>query len=538
VQQTEREGGEPRLVMLETIREFGLACLQRQGELQAARQAHARYYLALAEQAEPHVFGPEQLLWLNRLERDLDNLRAILQAGIAGGAQEREVALRLGGALQFFWNGRGHFQEGHSFLERLLAGAGTIEAPIRLKALSALGGILLEQSDTRGLELVADETLALAREQGDHWRMTLALTLRGVAMMQERRDYAAVQACLEEALTAARALGDRFLLSLALMQLGRLAWYQRDAPRAIAWFEESLIQCRAMGEQLVMSLALGGLAEAELNGGHAAHARTLMEEGLTISRALGNPHVTATFLNLLGQLAFQQGDLSQAQAFLTDSTRLATEVGDRRTVARSRLLLAGVAALRGDHATARQWYAEGLATALDIGHVNYIGAGLKGLGCVAAAQGLPTWAALLWGTAEPLRESRSAAPPRDLYERMVAQVRGLLGEPAFEAARARGRTMTAAQALASHEAFAPPATPRLPPAQAAPGSSPTAPAGLTAREVEVLRLVAQGLTDAQVAQQLVISLRTVTTHLTSIYNKLGVNSRVAATRFAVAHQLV
>src|SRR5215470_7953068 len=100
VQQTEREGGEPRLVMLETIREFGWECLHRQGELEAARQAHARYYLALAEQAEPHFFGPEPFLWVNRLERDLDNLRAILQAGIAGGAGEREVALRLGAALQ------------------------------------------------------------------------------------------------------------------------------------------------------------------------------------------------------------------------------------------------------------------------------------------------------------------------------------------------------------------------------------------------------------------------------------------------------
>jgi DNA-binding NarL/FixJ family response regulator len=128
---------------------------------------------------------------------------------------------------------------------------------------------------------------------------------------------------------------------------------------------------------------------------------------------------------------------------------------------------------------------------------------------------------------------------------MVAQVRGLLGEWAFEEARARGRTMTAAQALASHEAFAPQATPRLMPAQAAPGSSPAAPAdhpsyphGLTAREIEVLRLVAQGLTDAQVAQRLVISHRTVTTHLSSIYNKLGINSRAAAARFAAEHRLI
>src|SRR5205807_9006017 len=79
VQQTEREGEEPRLVMLETIREFSLECLERQGELDAARRAHAHYYLALVEAAEPHLLGPEQPLWFDRLEQELDNLRANLQ---------------------------------------------------------------------------------------------------------------------------------------------------------------------------------------------------------------------------------------------------------------------------------------------------------------------------------------------------------------------------------------------------------------------------------------------------------------------------
>jgi len=213
-------------------------------------------------------------------------------------------------------------------------------------------------------------------------------------------------------------------------------------------------------------------------------------------------------LNLLGQLAFQQGELSRAEALLTESARLASEVGDQRNIAQSRLLLAGLAAQRGDYAVARQRYAEGLAIALDIEHTNYIASGLKGLGCVAV-------------------------------------VRSQLGEPAFEEARARGRTMTAAQALASHEVFAPQATQRLPPAQAVPGSFPAAPAGhpsfpagLTAREVEVLRLVAQGLSDAQVAEQLVISPRTVNWHLTSIYSKLGVSSRSAATRYAIEQHLM
>jgi hypothetical protein len=146
-------------------------------------------------------------------------------------------------------------------------------------------------------------------------------------------------------------------------------------------------------------------------------------------------------------------------------------------------------------------YEEGLSTALDLRHTSYIASGLKGLGCVAAAQGLHTWAAVLWGAAEPLRESRSVALPRDLYERMVAVVLRQLGEPAFEEARAKGRTMTAAQALASPEAFAPQVPQQ---AQVAPGATPTipirhssSPAGLTAREMEVLRLVAQGLTDTE-----------------------------------------
>ena len=97
--------------------------------------------------------------------------------------------------------------------------------------------------------------------------------------------------------------------------------------------------------------------------------------------------------------------------FLTDSARLASEIGDRRNIARSRLLLAGLATLQGEFGTARQWYEEGLSTALEIGHTNHIASGLKGLGCVAAAQGLPTWAAVLWGTAEPLRESEKGSRP-------------------------------------------------------------------------------------------------------------------------------
>jgi DNA-binding CsgD family transcriptional regulator/tetratricopeptide (TPR) repeat protein len=375
--------------------------------------------------------------------------------------------------------------------------------------------------------------------------LAIAMVLRGVALTLEKRDYVTAQVCLEEALTEARASGDPFAINWAFRALGILALFQQDVRRAVALFEQDLALCRAIDDNVNKFGALSLLARAELRQGHAARAQTLLEEGLSTLREMGNPWWIALILGLLGQSAFQQGELSQAEAFLTDSARLAHEVGDRRIVAQSCLLLAGLAAVQGDDTVARQRYAEGLATALDIEHTGFIASGLKGLGCVAAAQGLSGWAAVLWGAAEPLRESHSVAIPRDLYERMVALARAQLGEPAFEEAKARGRTMTPAQAIASPEAFAPRATPRVPAAQAVLGSSPAAPAshasspaGLTAREVEVLRLLAQGKTDAQIAEQLVISPRTVNWHLTAIYSKLGVSSRSAATRYALDHALV
>ncbi len=546
LQQTAREGEEPRLLMLETIREFGLEQLHQQGELEAARRAHARYYLALVETAESHLLGPDQLLWLARLEQDLDNLRAILQAATPGGAEEVELALRLAGALRLFWIGHGHLREGRDVLERLLADTRAIAAPMRLKALNALGVILWGQSDARGLAQVADEALALAREQGDRVPLTIAMTQRATAMMLGRGDYTAAQACLQEALSEARALGDLFTLVSALMSLGRLAEYQRAAQQAIPWFEEGVALCRAVGEKVLMATVLMLFAQAELSLGHAVRAQPLLEEALSIGRELGNIPAIALIFNMLGRLTLQQGELRQAEAFLTDSDRLAREVGDQHNLAlRSHLLLAGLAALGGDYATARRRYEEGLATALALGHTNLIASGLKGLGCVAAAQGLYTWAAVLWGTAEPLRESRSAAIAPGFYERMVVVVRSQLGEPAFEEAKAQGRSLTAAQALAWREAFTPQVPQPPQPTQATPDSfsvAPThlaiSPAGLTPRENEVLRLLATGLTSAQIAEQLIISVLTVNGHIRSIYSKLGVTSRSAATRYAIEHKLV
>lgn len=140
LQQTEHEGEQPRLVMLETIREFGLEALAVSGEMEATRQAHAGYYLTLAENAESEYDGPHQTNWFDRLEREHDNLRAALSYFLereeARGSIE--MALRLSGGLWKFWLSRSHKSEGWTELSRALARSEGIAASTRAKALILL----------------------------------------------------------------------------------------------------------------------------------------------------------------------------------------------------------------------------------------------------------------------------------------------------------------------------------------------------------------------------------------------------------------
>jgi DNA-binding NarL/FixJ family response regulator len=158
-----------------------------------------------------------------------------------------------------------------------------------------------------------------------------------------------------------------------------------------------------------------------------------------------------------------------------------------------------------------------------------------------AAQGEPVRAVWFMSAAQALREAIGTPLPsffQALHEFTIASVHTQLGEQAFAAAWAEGRTMTPEQALVAQAPVAmPTAAPAEPSSVPHAPKAPTYPDGLTAREVEVLQLVAQGLTNEQVAEQLVISPRTVNTHLTAIFSKIGVSSRGAATRYAIEHHL-
>jgi DNA-binding CsgD family transcriptional regulator len=245
-------------------------------------------------------------------------------------------------------------------------------------------------------------------------------------------------------------------------------------------------------------------------------------------------------LHAAGQAALSQGDVATASSFLQESLVLFRKMGMRPDIAELLVIFGQVATAQSDDAAAQSHYEESLALGREFGFKRIIPSSLEGLAALVIHQGEPTWAARLWGAAEALRDTMGTPIHpvyRPAYERSVAAARASLGEQAFAAAWAQGRAMTLEEVLAARE----PATPT--PAPAGQPSPPpvmarvTYPDGLTAREVEVLRLVAQGLRDTEVAERLIISPRTVHAHLVSIYGKLGITSRNAATRYAIEHKL-
>jgi DNA-binding CsgD family transcriptional regulator/tetratricopeptide (TPR) repeat protein len=338
-----------------------------------------------------------------------------------------------------------------------------------------------------------------------------------------------------------KAIGASYFTGLAYLVLGRLASTLGEYSRAEQLLEESLALYRTCGYQGEIAWPLIYLAHNTIRRGDYTRARALLEEARSLFREIGHKWGLAQALSFLGQVAHALGDVVNAKAYLTESLRLNREVGHRQSVARSLLLLASSAALEGNLTEAHALYEQSLAIATLFEQKGLIASCLEGLAVVASVQGQPISAVRLWSAAEVMCPDRMASLPplmREMAKQERAAVRTRIGEEAFALALAEGRMMTSAQILSAQKLSTMSTSREAKQALTPPTRrSPSYPGGLTAREMEVLRLVAQGITDVQVAEQLVISPRTVNWYLTSIYHKLGVPSRSAATRYALEHHL-
>lgn len=524
--------------MLETIREYGWECLVAEGEAFATQQAHAAYSLTFAEEAERQLRGAGQQAWLTRVEHHYENLRAALEWLLDQG--KLEEAFRLGSALWWFWWLRGNVREGRRFLERLLAFRENVSAPIRARVLNAAGALAGLQGHLEQAEQLCTESLALFRDLQDARGTVLSLWVLAYCVM-ERSHYHEARALIEEAVAMARQTQDAWGLAYALEILADVEFNQGNYEPARLLGEEGLALSRMLGDSAGMALRLRLLALVRFFEGFPDEALPFVEESLLHSQAVGDRRGSAYSLFIQGFIAIFQGRYSSAQQGLKQGLALLEEVGDRRGLGWGLYGLGWAALGQGNAPAAQAQLDEALELFAEMDQRWFCTLCLEGLACAVAAQGKAVWAARLWGAAEHLREEIGGAIPtlvQQLYEPFSGMARDLLGNEAFAAAWAEGRLLTIAAVRGSQGQT--PLAESVSPAWIAPDEAAriSFPAGLTRREVEVLRLVARGLSDKQVAEELVIARRTVGTHLTSIYQKLGVSSRVAATRFALEHHLV
>jgi predicted ATPase/DNA-binding CsgD family transcriptional regulator len=328
----------------------------------------------------------------------------------------------------------------------------------------------------------------------------------------------------------------------AIVATEAMAYGQSDVEAVVRYAGDLMGLSREVGgSALAESFAHGGLGLVATLQGDFERATRHLEEGLPLFSEAGEEGLATQTHTWLGTVLFLQSDQEGASRRFKEGLALGRSIGDRLSICNALFNLAQLALAAGDLGAAFLRFAQGIAPSEELGDRGNVAYILEGLGVVAGARGEALRAARLLGASEDLisaiglRGHTYYRPDRALYERIEAEVRARLDEAAFEAAKEEGRAMSPGQAV--EYALVEPATPDGDVPTTTPSSAPEHPAGLTSREVEVLGLVAGGITSAQIAEELFLSRRTVETHLTSIYRKLGVGSRTAAIRFALEHDL-
>ncbi|MEP7291591.1 MAG: LuxR C-terminal-related transcriptional regulator, partial [Chloroflexota bacterium] len=508
-----RVSSKGRYDLHELLRQFAMDKLSEAGLAAATADHHLGYFMMLGEQAEAHDYGHEQTTWYDRLEADLDNIRAAL----AWSEQTLQVepGLRLASALVWFWENRAHGWEGHDWLVRLLALDRGVPLSIRAKALNRAGDMGDAFRDRRSRAFL-NEALALARSLNDEWNIAWALANLGrVGFVEKSIDSVP--------------LFDEWNVAWAVAHLGHVGWVGKSIDSA-SLFDKSLAVFRKLGDPLGISHLLRRRAWNAIGLGDYAYAQLLLEEALVRGREVGAKNAIAWSLHVYGLLLLgRDQDTEQAAAQFLESLALFRELEDLISAAQTLNALGVIEYRRGNAVRSAMRYVEALFLLRENGIDDRHGAGclLMGLGHLAVMRRNPERAARLLAAAEPYWEGTVTF---EVFDSDVQNLRAQLGEAAFAAAWAEGKAMTREQAVAyalQHET-----PPEKTPQSALNNTNQPLSEPLSARELEVLHLIAEGLSNAEIAQKLFISIATIKVHAGNIYGKLGVNNRTQAVALA------
>lgn len=484
VRQRELPNGSLRFFMLETIREYACEQLKASGQAEDLYEAHASYFAGLATTAREELIGPQTGEWLDRLDYEHDNVRATLEWVCETG--NGECGLLLGAGLWRYWQTRGHLTESRRWMSAIeeLPGA-TVRSARRAAFLFGLARMMFHQGDYEFARAKFSESHDIALETEDY-------------------QYAAG----------------------SLMQLGTIDVLQGDYESARQHFDAGLAMRRARDDTwgTAMAVMIRGRM-AELNG-EFADARALFQEAFSVFRELQYQPGEARATYHLGNLAVHEQRFDEAFILFERSLKTMREFGDLEGIGVALLNIGLARWMHGDLTAAQEAIAEATVCFQELGTPPWIAACFEVFAAISDSQGQHALAVQMAALAAEIRSARNTPIPpihRARHEHLLADLRRALGNEAYVLAWEQGRMLALEQAVATVVAGAP--------ADQSTSASATRAADeavLTRREVEILTLVADGLSNQDIAARLYISPRTTTTHISNILRKLGVSSRTAA----------
>jgi predicted ATPase/class 3 adenylate cyclase len=385
---------EARYRLLETIRQYARERLLEVDGGEKVRDRHLDYYLEYAERAEPELRGPNQVAWLDRLEKEIDNIRAALEwapdANVAAG-------MRLVSALLWFWHIRSGKSEGIDWLERVLAAEAQehdsfplspTRAMIRGKALNAVGSLMIMHGNADRASELSEESLKLHQELGPSGRQGIAHALWNLAQgASYHEDLEQAEKLAQKSLGLFQEVGDKFGMAQCLDHLGSYAMLRGDYVQSKRIWKEDLALRREIGDKDGFAWALSCLGNLALWKGNYEEAIDLYTESQNAFREIGNKWAVSMALSGMGSVMLAQGDFERAAKLYEEALAYGRDMGDQNTIAGRRYDLARVAWSQGDYERAAKMYGETLTIVRKLSNKGAIAGALFDLGSVAWVQG-------------------------------------------------------------------------------------------------------------------------------------------------------
>ncbi len=394
-----------RYGMLETLRQYAGEKLGTGAEMKTCRRAHFEYFLRLAESQRKQFGGPDQGIWIQRLENENDNLRAALQWSLEAGRGEE--ALHLCFVLGGFWE-VGTISEGRAWTEKALALRESASQRAQAEGLYRAGALAFSQRDLEAAGCYLNESLVISRAL--EYDRLIAIILRLLAQFDYGLKELSARQMLEESLEIYQKLGDKFEISFVLLVLGVYWGDEGDHQRAQLFYGQSLALGREVGNIGTQAAALNNLGCIQYRDGNLETAKSLFEEALVIRRQMRDKIRVATILGNLGLIAIQQGEAELA----------------------------------------RQLWMERLTIHQAAGFFHFIGDNFAGIASVLRLEGQLIAAARMQGFVAAVQEQfhEKLEPENQLdYDLSAASLVSALGEDGYRQAFEAGKLMTIEQAL-------------------------------------------------------------------------------------------